>query len=154
MSQVRRCSRPGCTEVASATLRYSNAERTAFIGPLSTSSQDRGYDICAHHAARLTVPTGWELVRVEDIHIDRRGSVFDEEDDLTALAKAMAKQVEQPSRMPAAVPRAETGGGASRRKEDIGLRGRHPSQADFRPYSARHQPIFEVVPKPESYPDS
>ncbi|MBC3185906.1 DUF3499 domain-containing protein [Corynebacterium sp. zg-331] len=82
MQQFRRCSRPGCGKPAVATLTYAYAESTAVVGPLAPSSEPHSWDLCAHHAERITAPLGWEMLRVEGIEMD-------EDEDLTALAEAV-----------------------------------------------------------------
>ncbi len=56
----------------------------AVLGPLATQADPHGYDLCADHAARLSVPRGWEVIRL---------AVEDEpeptDDDLLALADAV-----------------------------------------------------------------
>ena len=83
MSQFRRCSRPGCGKPAVATLTYAYADQTAVVGPLAVASEPHSWDLCEAHAAKITAPLGWELMRVHDIYPDA-----DEDDDLTALAEA------------------------------------------------------------------
>jgi len=56
----------------------------AVVGPLAQQIDPHGYDLCARHAARLSVPRGWEVIRLE----------FDPDpdpapDDLLALADAV-----------------------------------------------------------------
>lgn len=80
MTQFRRCSRPGCGQPAVATLTYAYAQSTAFIGPLKSNNDPHSWDLCEHHAARITAPLGWELLRVDDLEDD---------EDLTALAEAV-----------------------------------------------------------------
>lgn len=81
VNQIRRCSRPGCSNVAVATLTYAYARQTAFIGPLIPSGNPHSWDLCEKHASKITAPVGWELLRVADLG--------DDEDDLTALAEAV-----------------------------------------------------------------
>jgi hypothetical protein len=82
---VRRCSRTGCTNPAVATLTFAYAESTAVVGPLATAAEPHSYDLCADHAAGLTAPKGWEVVRPEAGFADPApGS-----DDLEALANAV-----------------------------------------------------------------
>lgn len=53
------------------------------LGPLSRLSEPHAYDLCHEHAARMTPPRGWELLRVaggEDVS-----------DDLVALADAVRR---------------------------------------------------------------
>lgn len=47
-----------------ATLTYVYADSTAVLGPLATYAEPHTYDLCAVHAERLTVPRGWEVVRL------------------------------------------------------------------------------------------
>ncbi|EPH02425.1 hypothetical protein HMPREF1531_01731 [Propionibacterium sp. oral taxon 192 str. F0372] len=85
---MRRCSRNGCGEQAVATLTYAMAERTAVIGPLSPSGSRSGYDLCARHAERFTVPRGWELIRLA---APSELTPVPDEDDLMALADAVRR---------------------------------------------------------------
>lgn len=80
---VRQCSRTACGHVAVATLTYVYADSTAVLGPLSQLAEPHAYDLCAGHAERLTVPLGWEVVRL-DI-----GAMPSSPDDLLALADAV-----------------------------------------------------------------
>jgi hypothetical protein len=91
---VRRCSRTGCTEHAVATLTYVYADSTAVVGPLATQAEPHSYDLCNHHAHRLTAPRGWEVVRFEGEFTPVQHS----SDDLTALAEAVreAGRVDRP----------------------------------------------------------
>ncbi|MGZ7495982.1 DUF3499 domain-containing protein [Corynebacterium sp. ZY180755] len=80
MNPIRRCSRPGCGKPAVATLTYAYAQSTAVVGPLVRNSDPHSWDLCEHHASRITAPRGWELVHVDDVEDD---------EDLTALAEAV-----------------------------------------------------------------
>jgi hypothetical protein len=54
------------------------------LGPLAAFVEPHCYDLCAAHADRMTVPKGWEVVRLPD------GPAQEEEsDDLEALANAV-----------------------------------------------------------------
>jgi hypothetical protein len=68
-----------------ATLTYVYAESTAVVGPLATAAEPHSYDLCASHAARLTVPRGWEVVR----HEGELPLPPPSPDELTALAEAV-----------------------------------------------------------------
>jgi len=46
-------------------LTYVYADSTAVLGPLSPTVEPHSYDMCESHAARLTAPRGWELIRIE-----------------------------------------------------------------------------------------
>lgn len=91
MSNFRRCSRPGCGKPAVATLTYAYAESTAVIGPLAPVSEPHSWDLCEEHAAKITAPLGWNMLRVAEIGRD------EEDDDLTALAKAVREAGSQSS---------------------------------------------------------
>jgi hypothetical protein len=81
---VRRCSRSGCTEPAVATLTYVYAESTAVVGPLAMQAEPHSYDLCSRHAARMTAPRGWEVMRYEG-----ELSAPPPTDELTVLAEAV-----------------------------------------------------------------
>ena len=87
MSPVRRCSRSACALPAVATLTYVYADSTAVLGPLAVHPEPHCYDLCERHAARLTAPRGWEVVRHEaDATPAAR---VRSSDDLEALADAV-----------------------------------------------------------------
>jgi hypothetical protein len=73
------------------TLTYVYRDSTAVLGPLAAYVEPHCYDLCAAHADRMTVPKGWEVVRLPS------DPVQEHEDDLEALANAV---------MQAAAPRA------------------------------------------------
>ncbi|MDQ4503697.1 DUF3499 domain-containing protein [Sinomonas sp. ASV322] len=83
MREVRLCSRSACRESAVATLTYVYADSTAVLGPLATYPEPHTYDLCAKHADKLTVPRGWEVLRLA--LPARQPST----DDLLALAEAV-----------------------------------------------------------------
>jgi Protein of unknown function (DUF3499) len=87
----RLCSRPACKQLALFTLTYVYRDSTAVLGPLAAYTEPHCYDLCAAHADRLTVPRGWEVVRLPAAPAEQ------ENDDLEALANAVRE---------AAVPRA------------------------------------------------
>lgn len=82
---MRQCSRSACDGQAVATLTYVYADSTAVLGPLSTAAEPHAYDLCAQHAERLTVPRGWDVVRLSTDLVPAGPS----EDDLLALADAV-----------------------------------------------------------------
>jgi uncharacterized protein DUF3499 len=82
---TRRCSRPGCGQAAVYTLTYVYRDSTAVLGPLAAYVEPHCYDLCAGHAGRLTVPRGWDVVRLPTTS----ESVPAESDDLEALAKVV-----------------------------------------------------------------
>jgi hypothetical protein len=78
-------------------LTYVYAESTAVVGPLATFSEPHSYDLCEFHAERLTVPRGWEVLRLvqDDPHAHSS-------DDLLALADAVREAARpEPPRNPA-----------------------------------------------------
>lgn len=81
-----------------ATLTYVYADSTAVLGPLATAAEPHAYDLCDAHAGRLTVPRGWQVVRLAVDHVPARPT----EDDLSALADAV-REASRSSR-PAAAP--------------------------------------------------
>lgn len=85
VSRLRRCSKPSCAKAAVATLTYVYADCTAVLGPLATLAEPHCYDLCQAHAARLTAPKGWEVVRLEPDPDALRPS----SDDIEALANAV-----------------------------------------------------------------
>lgn len=68
-----------------ATLTYVYADQTAVIGPLAVTAEPHTYDLCADHAARLSVPQGWNVVRLAS----DPGPAAPSRDDLLALADAV-----------------------------------------------------------------
>ena len=65
------------------TLTYVYRDSTAVLGPLAAYVEPHCYDLCAAHADRMTVPIGWEVVRLPD------GPAEEPVDDLEALANAV-----------------------------------------------------------------
>lgn len=57
----RQCSRTGCSERAEVTLTYDYARSHVWLDRLSDERDPHAYDMCARHAARLSVPSGWHL---------------------------------------------------------------------------------------------
>ena len=89
VSPSRRCSRTACAEAAIATLTYVYADRAAVLGPLAPVPEPHCYDLCAEHAARLTAPRGWDVVR-RDVALPAQPPHID---DLEALADAVREGV-------------------------------------------------------------
>ena len=85
----RRCSRTACKQPALYTLTYVYRDSTAVLGPLATYVEPHCYDLCAAHAARLTAPRGWDVVRLPDAD----DPDAPEADDLEALANAVREAV-------------------------------------------------------------
>ena len=81
----RRCSKPSCSKRAVATLTYVYSDSTAVLGPLATFAEPHCYDLCEDHAARMTAPRGWDVVRLAPDPEALKPSV----DDIEALANAV-----------------------------------------------------------------
>lgn len=93
---LRNCSRSACRQEAVATLTYVYADSTAVLGPLATYAEPHCYDLCELHAQRLTVPRGWNVLRLE---LPGRPRVA--ADDLYALADAVRERMPAPEPEPA-----------------------------------------------------
>jgi hypothetical protein len=106
VSPVRICSRTACKEPAVFTLTYVYRDSTAVLGPLAAYVEPHCYDLCSGHAARLTAPVGWELVRLPT------EESAPSTDDLEALADAV-REAAKPT------PRAEPVG----QGVEVGRRG-------------------------------
>lgn len=61
----RPCSKVACNTPAVATLTWVYADQTAVIGPLATTAEPHTHDLCARHAERLSVPHGWQVIRLQ-----------------------------------------------------------------------------------------
>ncbi|WP_089776058.1 DUF3499 domain-containing protein [Ruania alba] len=85
MRPTRGCTRSACTAPAVATLTYVYSDSTAVLGPLATHAEPHTYDLCSEHAERLTVPRGWDVVRLATEFEPAPPS----SDDLLALADAV-----------------------------------------------------------------
>ena len=72
----RRCSRPACKRAAVHTLTYVYRDSTAVLGPLAAYVEPHCYDLCAAHADRMTVPIGWEVVRLPDGPAEEPGTTW------------------------------------------------------------------------------
>lgn len=81
----RRCSRSACSGRAVATLTFVYADQMAVLGPLALQATPGCYDLCAQHAQRLSVPRGWEVLKLTD-ELTEPGP---DSDDLLALANAV-----------------------------------------------------------------
>jgi hypothetical protein len=69
-----------------ATLTFSYADSTAVLGPLAGQAEPGTYDLCTHHAHSLSVPRGWQIIRLADIGDTPPDP---DDDDLLALANAV-----------------------------------------------------------------
>jgi len=66
-------------------LTYVYSEQTAVLGPLATYAEPHTYDLCGPHAEGLTVPRGWDVIRL----VTEFGEPAPNRDDLVALAEAV-----------------------------------------------------------------
>jgi hypothetical protein len=95
----RCCSRTACRQPPVYTLTYVYRDSTAVLGPLAAYVEPHCYDLCAKHAERLTVPRGWDVVRLPGDPVQQ--SV----DDLEALANAVREASrQQPKGQPGPEP--------------------------------------------------
>lgn len=85
MIAARPCSKPGCTQPSVATLTFNYHDSMAVLGPLATSPEPHTYDLCEGHAVNLTVPVGWQIVRLQTTYEPAPPS----SDDLLALVDAV-----------------------------------------------------------------
>jgi hypothetical protein len=85
VSLSRQCSRTACAGSAMATLTYVYSDQTAVLGPLATYAEPHTYDLCVVHAKGLTVPRGWDVIRLLTEYVDPGPTP----DDLVALADAV-----------------------------------------------------------------
>ncbi|MCU6481666.1 hypothetical protein QO003_003520 [Arthrobacter silviterrae] len=92
MGTLRQCTRSACRESAVATLTYVYADSTAVLGPLATFAEPHCYDLCSKHSARLTVPLGWEVIRLARSDTPPGPGP----DDLLALADAVREAAAEP----------------------------------------------------------
>ncbi len=82
---LRLCSKPGCGGRAIGTLTYDYQNSTVVLGPLATVAEPHSYDLCEPHLSHLTVPKGWDVVRLDINYED----VAPSDDDLMALVEAV-----------------------------------------------------------------
>ncbi|WP_216381272.1 DUF3499 domain-containing protein [Arcanobacterium phocae] len=85
MSPIRHCSRGACKNAAVATMTYDYKQATAVLGPLSPVPLPGAFDLCSQHAHTVTVPVGWQMIRLKT----EFEPVPPSTDDLTALADAI-----------------------------------------------------------------
>ena len=76
-----------------ATLTYVYADSTAVLGPLATYAEPHCYDLCDQHAGSLTVPRGWEVLRLAMPATPAGPGP----DDLLALADAVREAASRPA---------------------------------------------------------
>ena len=57
----RQCSRTACGDPAAFVLSYDYGRRLAWLDVISGPREPHSYDLCARHAAGVSVPNGWRL---------------------------------------------------------------------------------------------
>jgi hypothetical protein len=92
----RCCSRTACKHPPVYTLTYVYRDSTAVLGPLAAYAEPHCYDLCEKHAARLTAPQGWDVVRLPIDPADAAAR----ENDLEAIANAVMETRPRPRREP------------------------------------------------------
>lgn len=70
-----------------ATLTFAYADSTAVLGPLALRTEPGTYDLCRGHSQGLSVPRGWEVIRLPGDLTTARASA----DDLMSLAEAVRR---------------------------------------------------------------
>ena len=83
-----------------ATLTYVYADSTAVLGPLAVYAEPHCYDLCSQHAGRLTVPRGWEVLRLDLAGQPRTAR----RDELSAIVDAVREPEPEPEREPEPEP--------------------------------------------------
>ena len=102
-----------------ATLTYVYRDSTVVLGPLATYAEPHTYDLCAQHAEGLTVPRGWEVVRLSGNYVPPLPTT----DDLLALADAV-REAGRPRRSAAVeVARTQVQREADTGAVEVGRRG-------------------------------
>ncbi|GAA0036160.1 MULTISPECIES: DUF3499 family protein [Brevibacterium] len=81
-------------------MTYVHADACVVIGPLARRAEPGAHDLCADHAARLTPPVGWELIRIgaTDEPPERT------HDDLLAIADAVREAAGTAARQSGSTP--------------------------------------------------
>jgi hypothetical protein len=118
VSLSRQCSRTACSGGAIATLTYIYSDQTAVLGPLATYAEPHTYDLCAIHAEGLTVPRGWDAIRLATEFVDPGPT----QDDLLALADAV-REAGRPRQVVAAASASATSEAESHGTIETGRRG-------------------------------
>lgn len=70
-----------------ATLTFAYADQQVVLGPLSARAEPAAYDLCIEHCSRLSVPRGWDVIRLP---LTGEADQHDT-DDLMALADAVRR---------------------------------------------------------------
>lgn len=73
-------------------MTYVHADACVVIGPLSRRAEPGAHDLCADHAAKLTPPVGWQLIRIQGEQAPPERT----HDDLLAIADAVREAAGRP----------------------------------------------------------
>lgn len=82
-------------------MTYDYAESTAVIGPLSPVATQGAFDLCTMHAETVTVPRGWQMIRLRTEFEPTPPS----QTDLMALADAIRATSQEDVPAPSAASR-------------------------------------------------
>ena len=77
-------------------MTYVHADATVVIGPLGRRAEPGAHDLCAEHAAKLTPPVDWQLIRIESGQAPPERS----HDDLLAIADAVREAADRADQTP------------------------------------------------------
>lgn len=78
-------------------MTYVHADATVVIGPLGRRAEPGAHDLCAEHAAKLTPPVDWQLIRIDSGQAAPERS----HDDLLAIADAVREAADRVDQTPA-----------------------------------------------------
>lgn len=78
-------------------MTYVHADATVVIGPLGRRAEPGAHDLCAEHAAKLTPPVDWQLIRIDSGQAPPERS----HDDLLAIADAVREAADRADQTPA-----------------------------------------------------
>ncbi len=77
-------------------MTYVYSDSSAVVGPLAPRAEPGSYDLCDQHAQTLSVPRGWEIIRLPgDFGVSPAS-----DDDLEALANAVRRAGMEPQPAP------------------------------------------------------
>lgn len=77
-------------------MTYVHADATVVIGPLGRRAEPGAHDLCAEHAAKLTPPVDWQLIRIDSGQAPPERS----HDDLLAIADAVREAADRADQTP------------------------------------------------------
>ena len=86
-----------------ASLTYSYADSQVVLGPLATRHEPGVFDLCRVHAETLTVPRGWDIIRLP-LEPTSPGPSIDDLDALAAAVRAVGMRHDDPELLGATQP--------------------------------------------------